>query len=85
VGPAKTAQIKAALELGRRLLAEVEQGAHPRITSSQDVLALCAPRLRGLQHERCDILFLNGGNDVVALETLSEGPSPRAPCTSATS
>ena len=79
VGPAKAAQIKAALELGRRLLAEVEQGAHPRITCSQDVLALCAPRLRGLQHEQCDILFLNGGNDVVALETLSEGSLTESP------
>ena len=79
VGLAKTAQIKAALELGRRLLAEVEQNAHPRITCSQDVLALCAPRLRGLQHEQCDILLLNGGNDVVALETLSEGSLTESP------
>lgn len=79
MGPAKTAQVKAALELGRRLLAEAEQGAHPRVTSSQDVLALCAPRLRGLQHERCDIIFLNGGNDVVALETLSEGSLTESP------
>lgn len=79
VGPAKIAQIKAALALGRRLLAEVEQGAHPRIASSQDVLDLCAPRLRGLQHERCDVLFLNGGNDVVAVETLSEGSLTESP------
>jgi DNA repair protein RadC len=79
MGPAKTAQVKAALELGRRLLAEVEQRTHPRVTSSQDVLELCAPRLRGLQHERCDILFLNGGNDVVALETLSEGSLTESP------
>jgi len=79
VGPAKIAQIKAALELGRRLLAEVEQGNHPQITSSQDVLALCAPRLRGLQHERCEILFLSGGNDVLALETLSEGTLTESP------
>lgn len=79
VGPAKTAQIKAALELGRRMLAEVEQGVHPRITSSQDVVALCAPRLRGLQHERCDLIFLNGGNDVMALEVLSEGSLTESP------
>jgi len=79
VGPAKIAQIKAALEMGRRLLAEVEQGSHPQITSSQDVLALCAPRLRGLQHERCEILFLSGGNDVLALETLSEGSLTESP------
>ena len=79
VGPAKTAQIKAALELGRRLLAEVERGAHRRIASSQDVLDLCAPRLRGLQYERCDLLFLNGGNDVVAVDVLSEGSLTESP------
>lgn len=79
VGPAKIAQIKAAFELGRRLLAEAEQGAHPQIVRSQDVLELCAPRLRGLQRERCDILLLNGGNDVVALETLSEGSLTESP------
>ena len=61
------------------MLAEVEQGVHTRITSSQDVVALCAPRLRGLQHERCDLIFLNGGNDVMALEVLSEGSLTESP------
>jgi DNA repair protein RadC len=79
MGPAKATQIKAALELGRRMLAEVEHGSHPRVTSSQDVVDLCAPRLRGLQHERCDLLFLNGGNDVMALEILSEGSLTESP------
>jgi DNA repair protein RadC len=79
VGPAKIAQIKAGLELGRRLLAEVERDTHRRITSSQDVLDLCVPRLRGLQHERCDMLFLSGGNDVVALETIGEGSLTESP------
>ncbi len=73
LGPAKLAQVKAALELGRRLLAEIEHGAHTRVASSQDVVAMCAPRLRGVQQERCEVLYLNGGNDVVAHETLSEG------------
>ena len=79
LGPAKLAQIKAALELGRRLLAEIEQGAHARVASSQDVVAMCAPRLRGVQQERCEVLYLNGGNDVVALETLSEGSLTESP------
>ena len=64
MGPAKIAQVKAALELGRRLLAEVERAARPRITSSKDVVELMAPRLRGLQVERCEIILLNGGNEV---------------------
>jgi len=79
LGPAKIAQVKAALELGRRLLAEVERVARPRITSSKDVLELMAPRLRGLQVERCEVILLNGGNEIVALETLSEGSLTESP------
>ncbi len=79
VGPAKIAQVKAALELGRRLLAEVERAARPRVTSSKDVVDLVAPRLRGLQYERCEVILLNGGNEVVALETLSEGSLTESP------
>jgi DNA repair protein RadC len=79
LGPAKIAQIKASLELGRRLLAEVERVARPRIAGSQDVVELAAPRLRGLQQERCDLLLLNGGNEVVALDLLSEGSLTESP------
>jgi DNA repair protein RadC len=79
LGPAKIAQLKAALELGRRLLTELERVARPRIGSSQDVVELAAPRLRGLQQERCDLLLLNGGNEVVALESLSEGSLTESP------
>jgi len=79
LGPAKIAQLKAALELGRRLLAEVERVARPRIGGSADVVELAAPRLRGLQQERCELLLLNGGNEVVALEPLSEGSLTESP------
>ena len=73
LGPAKVAQIKAALELGRRLLAAIEEEARPRITSSKDVVELMAPRLRGLQVERCELILLNGGNEVLRSQALSEG------------
>jgi DNA repair protein RadC len=79
LGPAKIAQVKAALELGRRLLAEVERTARPRISSSKDVVELMAPRLRGLQVERCEVILLNGGNEVMGLETLSEGSLTESP------
>jgi DNA repair protein RadC len=79
MGPAKIAQVKAALELGRRLLAEVERVARPRVTSSKDVVELMVPRLRGLQYERCELILLNGGNEVLALETLSEGSLTESP------
>ena len=79
LGSAKIAQVKAALELGRRLLAEVEQASRQRIASSKDVVELMAPRLRGLQIERCEVVLLNGGNEVVAQDTLSEGSLTESP------
>lgn len=79
LGPAKIAQLKAALALGRRLLTEAERAARPRIASSRDVLELAAPRLHGLQRECCELLLLNGGNEVVALEPLSEGSLTESP------
>ncbi|MBI4735092.1 MAG: DNA repair protein RadC [candidate division NC10 bacterium] len=79
MGPAKIAQVKAALELGRRLLAEVEQVSRQRITSSKDVVELMAPKLRGLQVERCEVILFNGGNEIVGQEMLSEGSLTESP------
>jgi DNA repair protein RadC len=79
VGPAKIAQLKAALELGRRMLSQTAAETRTRILASADVVTLTAPRLRGLQRERCDLLLLNGGNEVLAVETLSEGSLTESP------
>jgi DNA repair protein RadC len=79
VGPAKIAQLKAALELGRRLLSETAHEALPRITCSRDAVELAAPRLRGRQREQCDVILLNGGNLVVGHATLSEGSLTESP------
>jgi len=79
VGPAKIAQVKAALELGRRLLADIERRSHTRVTNSRDVVEVMTPRLRGLQVERCEIILLNGGNELVAVEMLSEGSLTESP------
>jgi DNA repair protein RadC len=67
------------MELGRRMLQEVERENRPRITSSRDVLELLAPRLRGLQREQCEVILLNGGNEIVAVDTLSEGSLTESP------
>lgn len=79
IGPATVARLRAGVEIARRMLAAVERAARQRIGSSADVVELAAPRLRGLQQERCEILLLNGGNDVVALETISEGSLTESP------
>ena len=65
VGPAKAAQVKAALEIGRRMAAEAaaEPGRH--ITDSQAVYDLCSPRLRDQKRETFLVLLLDARNRVV--------------------
>jgi DNA repair protein RadC len=58
VGPAVSARISAALELGRRLAREGPQ-ERVRIKGPQDVYERCAPALRDLPQEEFRVLLLN--------------------------
>lgn len=71
VGEAKAAQIKAALELGRRL--NQQDSEVVRIKSPQDVAAWVMEDLRYLQHEQFRILLLNTKNVIIACEEVSRG------------
>lgn len=71
IGHAKTAQIKAALELGRRL--NQQDSEVVRVKSPQDVAAWVMEDLRYLQHEQFKILLLNTKNVIIACEEVSRG------------
>lgn len=71
IGSAKAAQIKAALELGRRLSQQDTQVV--RIKSPQDVAAWVMEDLRYLQQEQFRILLLNTKNVIIAWEEVSRG------------
>lgn len=72
IGPAKAIQLKAGIELGRRL-------ANSRFTmpviirSPQDAAEILTEQLRYLQKEHFVCLFLNTKNHVIGQETLSMG------------
>lgn len=72
VGEAKAIQIKAGLELGRRLsrLNVLEQ---PKISSPQDAAMLMMDSMRYLHQEHFVVLFLNTKNHVIAQETIFVG------------
>lgn len=71
LGIAKVAQLKAALELGKRLR-RVE--ARPRtFDSSQDVANYLAPRYRNARNELVIALFLDGQNRLIEELVMSEG------------
>ena len=72
VGPAKAAQIKAALEIGKRF--RTERGDEgDRVHSSDDVYHLVGPSMRDLPREEFRVLFLTQRNEIIANKVIFEG------------
>ena len=69
---AKTAQIKAALELGRRLQAEAPE-ERPVISGPEDVYNIVGSEMVFLEHEELRVLVLDTRNHVVHVEALYRG------------
>ncbi|HKU53442.1 MAG TPA: UPF0758 domain-containing protein, partial [Nitrospira sp.] len=72
VGPAKAAQLKAALALGRRSMA-VPMSTGTRISSSADLFKHFHPALRDVKHELFKVVLLDAKNVVIKETTVSEG------------
>jgi len=72
VGPAKALQLKAGIELGKRMAA-ARFGDRPVVKRPQDAAELVMDELRYQSVEHFMCLFLNTKNQVVARETLSVG------------
>ncbi len=72
VGEAKAAQLKAALELGKRTLAlPLSKGT--RIMSSRDLFDHYHPALRDLRHEVFNVVLLDAKHAILRDATVSEG------------
>jgi DNA repair protein RadC len=72
IGTAKTAQLKAALELGRRLLL-TSSDARPQITSPLDAANLLMLEMGGLEQEHLRTLLLDTKNRVIAAQNVYVG------------
>jgi DNA repair protein RadC len=72
VGPAKAAQVKAAVELGRRSMA-VPLSTGIRISSSAELFRHYHPGLRDLKHEIFKVVLLDAKNAVLKEATVSKG------------
>jgi DNA repair protein RadC len=72
IGQARAVAIAAALELGRRYLAEAAS-RQATVNGPEDVVDMMLPLLKGLDHEECWALFLNRANVVVGREKLTSG------------
>lgn len=72
VGPAKAAQIKAAIELGKRVAAK-PLAARLKVLSSKDIYVHYHPSLRELKKEVFLALLLDGKNRVIREVLISQG------------
>ncbi|WP_447975561.1 RadC family protein [Nitrospira sp. Kam-Ns4a] len=72
IGPAKAAQLKAAIELGKRCMA-TPLSTGTRIRSSLDIFHHFYPRLRDLRHEVFKIVLLDAKHTIIREATVSEG------------
>lgn len=72
VGPAKACQVKAAVELAKRIAA-LGGEIRPVIKSPQDIVDLLMEEMRFLDREHFKTVILNTKNQVLAMETVSVG------------
>ena len=72
IGSAKTAQIKAAIELGRRLMLESPE-ERPTINSPADAAALVQYEMSALEKEEMRVILLDTRNHVVDIVTVAHG------------
>ena len=73
LGTAKIAQIKAAIEIGRRFREEHIRETRPKIKSSKDVAKILMPRMRDLKKEIFKVLLLNSQNRIIGIAEVEEG------------
>jgi DNA repair protein RadC len=72
IGEAKAAQIKAAIELGRRLSLE-SPDERPQVNSPADAAALVAYEMSGLEQEHLRVILLDTRNRVLEIVEIYKG------------
>lgn len=72
IGPAKAAQLKAGIELGKRVLA-TPLSTGTRIGCSRDLFNHYHPLLRDLRHEVFKVILLDAKHTILRETTVSEG------------
>ncbi|MGH2604466.1 MAG: RadC family protein [Dehalococcoidia bacterium] len=72
VGDAKAVRVKAALELGRRLAAQIPD-VRPQIASPDDIVTLVQIEMAALDQEQLRVVLLDTKNRVLAIRTVYQG------------
>ena len=73
LGPAKIAQIMAALEIGRRFREDESLDAKQKITSARDIVDVVLPQMRDLKTEVSKVVYLNSDNRIIDIGDAAKG------------
>ena len=73
LGPAKIAQIKAALEIGRRFREDEVISVKQKIVTAQDVVNIIMPQMRDLKTEVFKVVYLNSNNRIIDIADAAIG------------
>ncbi len=78
LGPAKIAQIRAAIEIGRRFREDEVRQEQRQIKSSRDVVDILMPQMRDLKIEVFKTVLLNSQNRIIKIVDVTQGTVNRA-------
>jgi DNA repair protein RadC len=73
IGPVKIAQIKAAIEIGRRFREEEARSHRPQVRQARDIIDVLMPRMRDLPKEVFKLIPLDSQNRVIDILEITEG------------
>ena len=73
LGPAKIAQIKAAIEIGRRMVEDERQPLRKKVHKAEDVVSMVMPRMRDLKIEIFKVVYLNTANEIIEIRDEAQG------------
>ncbi|MCK5306753.1 MAG: DNA repair protein RadC [Candidatus Omnitrophica bacterium] len=73
LGPAKIAQIKAAIEIGRRFREDELKEKKIKVKSSKDIVDFLMPRMRDLKFEVFKAVLLDSQNKIIDIVDIDQG------------
>jgi DNA repair protein RadC len=73
LGPAKIAQIQAALEIGRRFREVEIRGSKQKIANAKDIFDILMPQMRDLKTEIFKVAYLNSNNRIIEISDAATG------------
>jgi DNA repair protein RadC len=73
LGPAKLAQIMAALEIGRRFREDEALVVKQKIASARDIIEIILPQLRDRKTEVSKVVYLNSDNRIIDISDIALG------------